>query len=100
CTVEGHGADPRAGSDERAREGNPAAARLIERSPRNRFRARMRDNPRVTRAANVPALVRSREGKPRVVVVGCGFGGLWTARALRRAPVELIVIDRNNYHLF
>src|SRR5690606_5676818 len=65
-----------------------------------RFRARMRDNPRVTRAANVPALVRSREGKPRVVVVGCGFGGLWTARALRRAPVELIVIDRNNYHLF
>jgi NADH dehydrogenase len=34
------------------------------------------------------------------VIVGCGFGGLFAARALRRAPVELTVIDRNNYHLF
>ena len=38
--------------------------------------------------------------KPRVVVVGCGFGGLWAARALRRAPVELTVVDRTNHHLF
>lgn len=38
--------------------------------------------------------------RPRVVIVGCGFGGLFAARALRRAPIELIVIDRNNYHLF
>ncbi len=38
--------------------------------------------------------------RPRVVIVGCGFGGLFAARALRRAPVELTVIDRNNYHLF
>jgi NADH:ubiquinone reductase (H+-translocating) len=37
---------------------------------------------------------------PRVVIIGCGFGGLFAARALRRAPVELLVIDRNNYHLF
>ncbi len=34
------------------------------------------------------------------MIVGCGFGGLFAARALRRAPVELLVIDRNNYHLF
>ncbi len=38
--------------------------------------------------------------KPRVVVVGCGFGGLWAARGLRRAPVELTVLDRTNHHLF
>lgn len=38
--------------------------------------------------------------KPRVVIVGCGFGGLFAARALRPVPVELTVIDRNNYHLF
>jgi NADH dehydrogenase len=38
--------------------------------------------------------------RPRVVIVGCGFGGLFCARALRRAPIELVVIDRNNYHLF
>jgi NADH dehydrogenase len=37
---------------------------------------------------------------PRVVVVGCGFGGLFCARALKKAPIELVVIDRNNYHLF
>src|SRR5688572_26182135 len=38
--------------------------------------------------------------RPRVLIVGCGFGGLFAARALRRAPIELLVIDRHNYHLF
>ncbi len=42
----------------------------------------------------VPALM------PRVVIVGAGFGGLWAARALRNAPVQVTVIDRNNHHLF
>jgi len=37
---------------------------------------------------------------PRVVILGCGFGGLWAAQALRRASVELTVIDRTNHHLF
>jgi NADH dehydrogenase len=37
---------------------------------------------------------------PRVVIVGCGFGGLWAAQALARAPVEVTVIDRTNHHLF
>jgi len=37
---------------------------------------------------------------PRVVIVGCGFGGLWAAQALRKAPVEVTVIDRTNHHLF
>jgi NADH dehydrogenase len=36
----------------------------------------------------------------KVVIVGCGFGGLWAAQALRKAPVELTVIDRTNHHLF
>jgi NADH dehydrogenase len=44
--------------------------------------------------------VNSPPRKPRVVIVGCGFGGLWAARELRRADIELVVIDRNNYHLF
>jgi NADH dehydrogenase len=38
--------------------------------------------------------------RPRVVIVGCGFGGLFAARALSRAPADVLVIDRNNYHLF
>lgn len=36
----------------------------------------------------------------RVVLVGCGFGGLFAAKALRRTPADVLVIDRNNYHLF
>ncbi len=37
---------------------------------------------------------------PRVVIVGGGFGGLYAARALARAPVSTTLIDRHNYHLF
>ena len=36
----------------------------------------------------------------RVVIVGCGFGGLWAAQTLRKAPVDVTVIDRTNHHLF
>lgn len=36
----------------------------------------------------------------RVVIVGGGFGGLFAAKALRRAPVEITVVDRRNFHLF
>jgi NADH:ubiquinone reductase (H+-translocating) len=39
-------------------------------------------------------------GRPRVVIVGGGFGGLWAARALADVPVEVLVVDRNNYHTF
>jgi len=38
--------------------------------------------------------------RPRIVIVGCGFGGLFAARALRRTRADVLVIDRNNYHLF
>lgn len=37
---------------------------------------------------------------PRVVIVGCGFGGLEAARVLSTAPVEIVVVDRTNHHLF
>ena len=39
-------------------------------------------------------------GKPRVVIIGCGFGGLEAAKALSHAEVEIVVIDRTNHHLF
>src|SRR5438067_1500820 len=37
---------------------------------------------------------------PRVVIVGAGFGGLAAARALADAPVDVVVVDRNNFHTF
>jgi NADH dehydrogenase len=37
---------------------------------------------------------------PRVVILGCGFGGLWAAQGLRKAPVDVTVLDRTNHHLF
>jgi len=37
---------------------------------------------------------------PRVLVLGCGFGGLWAAQALRKAQADVTVIDRTNHHLF
>ena len=39
-------------------------------------------------------------GRARIVIVGCGFGGLFAARALARTAADVLVIDRNNYHLF
>jgi NADH dehydrogenase len=38
--------------------------------------------------------------KHRVLILGGGFGGLYAAQALRRAPVEVTILDRRNFHLF
>src|ERR1700736_994407 len=48
-------------------------------------------------SARIPA---SHGDRPRVVIVGAGFGGLEAARKLARSPVDVTVIDRRNYHLF
>jgi ribose 5-phosphate isomerase len=40
------------------------------------------------------------EHLPRIVIVGGGFGGLAAAKALRRTPADVILIDRTNHHLF
>ena len=41
-----------------------------------------------------------RTSPHRVVIIGAGFGGLFAARALRQVPVDVTVVDRENYHLF
>jgi len=38
--------------------------------------------------------------RPRVVIIGAGFGGLSAAKSLAKAPFDVVLIDRNNYHMF
>lgn len=38
--------------------------------------------------------------RPRVVVIGAGFGGLSATRALARAPVDIVLVDQRNHHIF
>ena len=54
----------------------------------------MRGSGRATVPPDPPA------PRPRVVIVGGGFAGLEAAKALRTAPVQVVVVDRRNHHLF
>jgi len=38
--------------------------------------------------------------RPHILIIGCGFGGLEAARALRNADVDITVVDKTNHHLF
>ena len=38
--------------------------------------------------------------RPRVLIIGGGFGGITLAKALRKSPFQVVMIDRNNYHTF
>ena len=44
--------------------------------------------------------ISMRTGKPQIIVVGGGFGGLYAARALAHLRVKLTVLDRKNHHTF
>jgi NADH dehydrogenase len=47
----------------------------------------------------VAAMTRPMTG-PHVVIIGAGFGGITAAKALARAPVEVTLVDRRNFHTF
>jgi len=45
-------------------------------------------------------LSQTTPGKPRVVIIGGGFGGIQVAKSLKNAPVEVMMLDKHNYHTF
>ena len=47
-----------------------------------------------------PPVKKAVSGKKRVLIVGGGFAGIAAARALKRADVEITLIDRRNHHIF
>src|SRR5262245_58229895 len=49
---------------------------------------------------SAPRAKRMSPKRPKVVIVGAGFGGLEAARALSRLAVDVDVVDRHNYHCF
>lgn len=50
--------------------------------------------------SNTGSLTKTRGQRPRVVIVGGGFGGLYAARTLHKAQVDVTLIDRTNHHVF
>src|SRR5271165_4699492 len=44
--------------------------------------------------------IATKPQRPRVVIVGAGFGGLAAAKRLAKGPLDVTIIDRRNYHLF
>jgi NADH dehydrogenase len=81
-------------------DGPMSPARLSGARMPNEMATTNAGKPAVTPVAPARADAASRARRPHVVIIGAGFGGLSAAHALRRAPVDVTVIDKRNYHLF
>ncbi|MBF0553548.1 MAG: NAD(P)/FAD-dependent oxidoreductase [Nitrospirae bacterium] len=46
------------------------------------------------------SVTKNKGVRPRVVITGGGFSGLWAAKTLANQPVDVVLVDRNNYHTF
>jgi NADH dehydrogenase FAD-containing subunit len=82
----------------------PRASTLTSASPLRELAgdvlARLESAPAETAPAATVARAAAAGRRPRVVIVGAGFGGLAAATAFGRAPVDVTVVDKRNYHLF
>src|SRR6202030_1744793 len=63
-------------------------------------RAIFHPEPMIVKEASIECGGGGMESTHRVVILGGGFGGLYAAKALRKAPVQITVLDRRNFHLF
>jgi NADH dehydrogenase len=79
---------------------NHAVARI---APVHRVRHRPEWKDQVimtTSPAGTPAVSDPQGGRPRVVIIGSGFGGLFAAQRLRKADVDITLIGKTSHHLF
>ncbi|TME04369.1 MAG: NAD(P)/FAD-dependent oxidoreductase [Chloroflexi bacterium] len=110
---EGQGPEPpgirlRAGAEARRQARGPLRARDQEEAEAAEIAAPGHRRHTGDREDGQPAAQRRRPAisaavsirRPRVVIAGAGFGGLTCARGLKHAPVDVLLVDRNNYHLF
>jgi len=44
--------------------------------------------------------MKSHDHRPQVIIIGAGFGGIRAVQKLANSPLDVLVIDRNNYHTF
>src|SRR5262247_2675899 len=54
----------------------------------------------MNRPREIMTPIASTQARPRIVIVGAGFGGLSAVKQLARAPFDVTIVDRHNYHLF
>ena len=54
----------------------------------------------MNRPKEIMTPIAATQARPRIVIIGAGFGGLSAAKQLARAPFDVTVVDRHNYHLF
>ena len=53
-----------------------------------------------TSGASVTTVTQPTGRRPRVVIVGSGFGGLFAAKQLKKAPVDITLVAKTSHHLF
>ena len=52
------------------------------------------------KSLNIQGTGAGASTRPRVVIIGAGFGGLECARGLNGAPADVLLLDRSGFHLF
>src|SRR5204863_7425401 len=81
--------------DKRFSESHPGVVRRLSGAESASENVRVRFG-----AAEIGRMEQSLARRPRVIIVGAGFGGLEVAKKLACEKLEVTVVDRTNYHLF
>lgn len=65
----------------------------------NKYAPKVNGNARQS-GTGIKERMNRKDNRPNVVVLGAGFGGVWAAKMLAKGPVNVLLVDRHNYHTF